>query len=188
MSESEKYGPTCCAELLPTRRRKLSIRPCASSCSRIVGMLRSTLVFRRLDQKPSSIVTAWTGTLCNFAYGEFATLMTPWSCQAIRALVAPPRSNAPRTRAASPNANERAGVASTEAAEEVAAVEINCRREMCRRDAINHLKELLLAREGFQKTALANVYYLRLYKVCRIVAPGQSLIECTDAAHLEPYS
>ena len=139
MSESEKYGPTCCAELLPTRRRKLSMRPCASSCSRMLGMLRSMFVFRRLDQKPSSIVTARTGTLCNFACGEFATLITPWSCQAIAAPV--PRSNAPRTRAPSPKANERAGLASTEAAEEVAAAEMNFRREMCRKEAMDHLKE-----------------------------------------------
>ena len=43
----------------------------------MVGMLRSTLVLRRFDQNPSSIVTARTGTLCNFAYGEFAVLITP---------------------------------------------------------------------------------------------------------------
>jgi hypothetical protein len=51
-----KYGPICAAELFPTIRRKLFIRPCASSSSRIVGMLRSTFVFRRLYRKPSSDV------------------------------------------------------------------------------------------------------------------------------------
>jgi hypothetical protein len=43
-------------------------------------MLDSTFVFRRFDQNPSSIVTARTGTLCSFAYGDFVRFSTPCSC------------------------------------------------------------------------------------------------------------
>ena len=43
----------------------------------MLGMLDSTLMVRRLDQKPGSIVTACTGTLFNLAYGELRVAMTP---------------------------------------------------------------------------------------------------------------
>ena len=39
------------------------MRPCAISSSCMVGMLAVTLVLRRLDQNPPSIVTALTGTV-----------------------------------------------------------------------------------------------------------------------------
>jgi hypothetical protein len=41
--------------------------PSAEMTKRIGGMLRSTLVLRRFAQKPSSMVTARTGTLCSLA-------------------------------------------------------------------------------------------------------------------------
>src|SRR5512133_2080941 len=45
----------------------------------MVGMLRSTLVARRADQKPGSILTALTGTLCSLAYGDFSSCRIPAS-------------------------------------------------------------------------------------------------------------
>ena len=43
------------------------MRPWSSNSWCIEGMLDSTFVLRRFDQKPSSMVTARTGTLCSFA-------------------------------------------------------------------------------------------------------------------------
>src|ERR1700687_2555868 len=82
MSESEYTGPRCAAVLFPVSRRKLSIRPLTSSSLPIEGMLLVTLVSRRGDQNPVSIVTACTGTLCSFAYRDLAKFRTPWSRQA----------------------------------------------------------------------------------------------------------
>src|SRR6266404_1961726 len=81
MSESEYTGPRCGAVLLPESRRKLSMRPLTSSSFPIEGMLAFTLVSRRGDQNHASIVTAWTGTLCSFAYGDFARFRMPCSRQ-----------------------------------------------------------------------------------------------------------
>src|SRR6266478_2504971 len=82
MSESEYTGPRWAALLFPVSRRKLSMRPFASSSLPMEGMLELTLVLRRGDQKPLSIVTACTGTLCSLAWGDFARLRIPWSRQA----------------------------------------------------------------------------------------------------------
>src|ERR1700682_1369432 len=82
MSESEYTGPRCAAVLFPVSRRKLSMRPLTSRSFPIDGMLAFTFVSRRGDQNPASIVTACTGTLCSFAYGEFARFRMPWSRQA----------------------------------------------------------------------------------------------------------
>src|SRR6266436_1503201 len=81
MSESEYTGPRCAAVLSPISRRKLSMRPLTSSSFPIEGMLLVTLVSRRGDQNPVSIVTARTGTLCSFAYGDLAKFRIPWSRQ-----------------------------------------------------------------------------------------------------------
>ena len=43
------------------------MRPCSSSSRRMLGMLESTLVWRRFDQKPGLMVTARTGTLFSLA-------------------------------------------------------------------------------------------------------------------------
>ena len=77
MSESEYTGPFCGALEAPVSRKKLSMRPCSSNSSCIDGMLEATLVARRFAQKPSWIVTARTGTLRSFAYGEWARFSTP---------------------------------------------------------------------------------------------------------------
>src|SRR5215813_2934139 len=122
MSESEYTGPFCGSELFPTSRRKLSMRPCSSSWSRIVGMLLSTFVLRRFDQNPSSIVTARTGTECNFAYGEFARFRTPWSCQGSCVESTPPAADFP-------SANASAGFVTYDAAAVAAAASMNLRRE-----------------------------------------------------------
>src|SRR5580698_4563164 len=53
------------------------MRPCAISSSCMLGMLESTLVVLRGDQKPSLITTALTGTVLRRAYGEFESSMTP---------------------------------------------------------------------------------------------------------------
>src|SRR4029077_2178450 len=45
-------------------------------------MLLVTFVSRRGDQNPASIVTACTGTLRSFAYGDFAKLRIPSARQA----------------------------------------------------------------------------------------------------------
>src|SRR5580692_3614316 len=124
MSESEYIGPFCGSELFPTRRRKLSMRPCSSNCSRIVGMLLSTLVLRRFDQNPSSMVTARTGTLCNFAYGEFAKFRTPWSRHGNCVGSTPPA--APDDL---PSAKASAGFATYAAAAAAVDASINFRRE-----------------------------------------------------------
>src|SRR5580704_15822772 len=100
------------------------MRPCSSNWSRIVGMLLSIFVLRRLDQKPSSIVTARTGTLCNFAYGELAKLRTPWSRHGSCVESTPPAAADDL-----PRANASAGFATYEAAAVAAAASINLRRE-----------------------------------------------------------
>src|SRR6266481_704889 len=82
MSESEYTGPRCGAVLFPVRRRKLSMRPLTSRSLPMEGMLEFTFVSRRGDQKPDSIVTACTGTLRSFAYGDFVRFRTAWSRQA----------------------------------------------------------------------------------------------------------
>ena len=41
------------------------------------GLTFSTLVFLRCAQKPSVIVTAWTGMLCSLAWGELIRFSTP---------------------------------------------------------------------------------------------------------------
>src|ERR1700746_2699526 len=82
MSESEYTGPRCGAALLPESRRKLSMRPLTSSSFPMEGMLEFMLVSRRGDQNPASIVTACTGTLRSFAYGDLAKFRMPWSRQA----------------------------------------------------------------------------------------------------------
>src|ERR1700732_1191669 len=79
MSESEYTRPRCAAVLLPVSPRKLSMRPLTSSSLPMEGMLALTFVSRRGDQNPLSIVTACTGTLRSFAYGDFAKFKTPWS-------------------------------------------------------------------------------------------------------------
>src|ERR1700739_2616661 len=43
----------------------------------MLGMLEATLVVRRFDQNPLSMVTACTGTLFNLAYGELRVAMIP---------------------------------------------------------------------------------------------------------------
>ena len=43
------------------------MRPCSINSTRMLGMLESTFVCRRFDQKPGAMVTAWTGTGLNFA-------------------------------------------------------------------------------------------------------------------------
>src|SRR5436853_6925854 len=63
------------------RRRKLSMRPLASSNFSSEGILLLTLTSRRCAQKPFSIVSACTGTFLSFAYGDFARLRMPWSRQ-----------------------------------------------------------------------------------------------------------
>src|SRR5262249_28104194 len=70
-------GPRCGASLLPARRRKLSMRPLASSSFSIEGMLFSTLVWRRAAQKPEVIVTACTGTFRSLAWGDLTRFRTP---------------------------------------------------------------------------------------------------------------
>src|SRR5216683_5585907 len=55
------------------------MRPLTSSSLPIDGMLLVTLISRRGDQNPASIVTACTGTLCSFAYGDLARFRIPWS-------------------------------------------------------------------------------------------------------------
>src|SRR6266849_4583249 len=82
MSESEYTGPRWSALLFPVSRRKLSMRPFASSSLPMEGMLVLTLVSRRGDQKPLSMVTACTGTLCSLAWGDSARFRIPWSRQA----------------------------------------------------------------------------------------------------------
>src|SRR6266852_6656580 len=82
MSESEYTGPRCAAVLFPVSRRKLSMRPLTSSSFPIEGILAVTFVSRRGDQNPASIVTACTGTLRSFAYGDLAKFRIPWSRQA----------------------------------------------------------------------------------------------------------
>ncbi|SRR6267154_2359531 len=101
------------------------MRPWFSSCSRIVGMLRSTLIFCRFDQKPSSIVTARTGTECKFAYGEFVRFSTPWSCQG---------KFVPSTARPTPNAYDIPGRARYEVAAAAAVVAMNFRRVTFRVD------------------------------------------------------
>src|SRR5450755_65600 len=120
------------------------MRPCSSSWTRMLGILLSTLVLRRFDQKPSSMVTARTGTLCSLAYGEFERFRTPWSRQGnIEADPAATSSanaaGCAERRAGLPSANESAGRASREAAVEVTAVERNRRRETSWSEPINHL-------------------------------------------------
>src|SRR5947207_14893211 len=107
------------------------MRPCASSCPRMVGMLRSTLVLRRFDQNPGSMVTARTGTLCSLAKGELARLSTPWSCHGINDSLGELASNKPSPEGcvALLSAKDSAGRAKTEAALEEAAVERNWRRD-----------------------------------------------------------
>src|SRR5580658_1854494 len=56
------------------------MRPWDSRRSCMVGMLCEKTASRRAAQKPLSIVTVRTGTLCSLAYGEFARFRTPWSC------------------------------------------------------------------------------------------------------------
>src|SRR5215472_15558467 len=80
-SESEYTGPCCGASLLPCRRRKLSMRPLASSNFSIDGMLFSKFVWRRAAQKPEGMVTACTGTFRNLAWGDWTRLSTPWFFQ-----------------------------------------------------------------------------------------------------------
>ncbi len=43
------------------------MRPWSISSTRMLGMLDSTFVWRRFDQKPGVIVTARTGTLFSLA-------------------------------------------------------------------------------------------------------------------------
>src|SRR5450631_3734487 len=110
------------------------MRPCSSSWTRMRGMLLATLVLRRFDQKPSSMVTARTGTVCSFAKGEFERFRTPWSCHGNieaepAATSAANGAGCAERKAGLPNANESAGRASREAAVEVTAVERNRRRE-----------------------------------------------------------
>src|SRR5579859_1348441 len=81
MSESEYTGPRWAAVLFPVRRRKLSMRPFTSSSFSIDGMLLSTLVARRGDQNPVSMVTACTGTQRSLAYRDLARFRMPWSRQ-----------------------------------------------------------------------------------------------------------
>src|SRR5713226_9243446 len=78
MSESEYTGPRCAAVLFLVSLRKLSMRPFTSSSLPMEGMLAFTFVSRRGDQNPASIVTACTGTLCSFAYGDLARFRIPW--------------------------------------------------------------------------------------------------------------
>src|SRR6266567_1333788 len=104
----------------------------------MVGMLRSTLVLRRFDQKPSSIVTARTGTQCNFAYGEFVRFNAPWSCQ-LSSSPAEAASKGPAECMGLPSANDNAGRARAEAAVEEAIVERKRRRETVLEELIHHL-------------------------------------------------
>ena len=53
------------------------MRPWSSSSVRMLGMLDSTLVWRRLDQNPGVMVTAWTGTLFSLAKGELRVAIMP---------------------------------------------------------------------------------------------------------------
>src|SRR5271154_6158937 len=111
------------------------MRPCSSSSVRMEGMLFSTLVLRRFDQKPSSIVTARTGTVWSFANGEFVRFSTPWSCHGrIGDAVAPVSAAADEDGV--PSAKESAGLARKEAAVVVTAVERNRRRETSRSELI----------------------------------------------------
>src|ERR1700742_642287 len=90
----------------------------------MVGMLLSTFVLRRLDQKPSSIVTARTGTEWSLAYGELLRFRTPWSRHG-SCVESTPRGAAEGL----PKANASAGFATYEAAAVAAAASINLRRE-----------------------------------------------------------
>src|SRR5439155_26340336 len=81
MSESENTGPCCSALLLPARRRKLFMRPLASSRSCMVGMLRVKLILRRGIQKPSLMVTAYTGMFHSLDGGDLVRFSTDLSCQ-----------------------------------------------------------------------------------------------------------
>src|SRR5579872_1960248 len=85
-------------------------------------MLLSTFVLRRFDQKPSSIVTARTGTECSFAYGEFAKLSTPWSRHGSCVESTPVAEDLP-------NAKASAGFTTYAAAAAAVDVSINLRRE-----------------------------------------------------------
>src|SRR5215472_15657240 len=83
MSVSAATRPFCTAVLLPDNRRKFSIRPSLSISSNMLGMLDSTLVFRRAAQKPSEMVTAPIGTSCSLAWGELVVWMMPSSLHAL---------------------------------------------------------------------------------------------------------
>src|SRR5579884_1395360 len=80
-SESEYTGPVCGAELLPSSRRKLFMRPLASSRSCIEGILFVTFTSRRFLQKPSLMLTARIGTCRSFACGDLARFSMPWFFQ-----------------------------------------------------------------------------------------------------------
>src|SRR4029077_15130975 len=69
------------ALLLPTRRRKLFMRPLASSRSCMLGMLLVMLMSRRRAQKLPVIVTARTGMSRSLAWGDLARFSMPWSFQ-----------------------------------------------------------------------------------------------------------
>jgi len=56
---------------------EIIMRPLTSSSLPIEGMLLVTFVSRRGDQIPPQIITACTGTLRSFAYGDFAKLRIP---------------------------------------------------------------------------------------------------------------
>src|SRR5580692_11595751 len=127
MSESEYTGPFCGSDDLPSRRKKLSIRPCATNSSCMLGMLALRLVFRRLDQNPSSITTARTGTGRSLAYGERAVSTTPAFFHTSGPAVVPFGSSASAENNPPCPARERAGDRT------VAAVEArNVRRDQAR--------------------------------------------------------
>src|SRR5882757_7063797 len=105
------------------------MRPCCSSSVNIEGMLFSTLILRRLDQKPSVMVTARTGTLRSFAYGEFTRFSTPWSLQGIAVAAASKAALRTGFEVRVFSTAENAGRANKVAAVEVTAVERKRRRE-----------------------------------------------------------
>src|SRR5579862_4783927 len=75
-------------------------------------MLLSTFVVRRAPQNPAVIVTACTGILCSFAYGDLSKNSTPSSFQSALGALAPACQVAP--------SNPRAGTTLTAAADTAA--------------------------------------------------------------------
>jgi len=65
-----RLGDTLKPPTKSPQRRKLSIRPCVTSSSRMLGILDSRFILRSFGQKPSRTTTARTGTVFSLAKGE----------------------------------------------------------------------------------------------------------------------